>query len=111
MQSQTKIFQIDQRRAVRKPRSGAVIYASGGDVSGLATWCDESAGGASIRLGRYLRPGRPVVLRYQSSVGDNGTEESQGRVVWCRPLGGDGCTFAAGVEFHNDRGHRRWWSN
>ena len=59
-------FQTTSLRDVRSPMTGGVAYLYDCGEIGRATWRDVSADGASIQMGRYLRPSRTVVLRFPS---------------------------------------------
>jgi len=89
---------IDNRESERLALSGAVEYRYGVDELGYAQWQDIGRGGASLHLGRYLRPGRSVTLiRRARSIHDEPIELS-GRITWCRPCD-DGRNFLAGIRF------------
>lgn len=85
-------IETEERQGARIPFSGSLSYRefNSGD-EGHAQWQDMSLGGASVRLGRYLRPGRRLELNYQGSY-------FPARVVWSQadgPLG----QFQAGLSF------------
>ncbi len=86
------VIQTEERQGARIPFSGNLSYRELDSVEqGHAEWQGMSLGGASIRLGRYLRPGRRVELNFQGSF-------FPARVVWSQadgPLG----HFDAGLCF------------
>lgn len=68
---------------------------------GTAYLVNVSRVGAALLLGRYLRPGRQVWLRFASPL-DAGTDvEVLARVLWCRPAQ-SGVDFLAGVYVHRN---------
>ena len=82
----TQAVGVDERSGDRYTHSGLVQYRYALGEMGLATWCSVGREGACIRVGRYLRPGRHVIL----------SSELSGRIVWCRPTT-DGLTYVAGL--------------
>jgi len=87
----------EQRRFSRVPYSGALRYRYAPDEAGVATWLDVGRGGACVRIGRYLRPGRHLLLTV-SDVDSPGKGEVdlKGQVMWCRPSE-DNKSFVTGV--------------
>jgi len=84
-------------RERRTALSGAVTYSYDPDESGRGRWINVSRVGACIRLGRYLRPGRDLRLRFPSPLeASEAPVEVQGRVSWCRQVPG-APEFTAGV--------------
>jgi len=87
--------QINHVRELRTPLAGSVHYISGCGDAGRAVWCNISRTGASVQLGRYLRPGH--VLQLQPFTRD--TEACwaiPARVVWCERVPGT-LQFRAGL--------------
>ena len=95
-------------RDVRSPMTGGVAYLYDRGEIGGATWRDVSAEGASIRMGRYLRPGRAVVLRFPSPALPEEILEIPARIVWCRPAPGS-LYFAAGLQIRREAPSAAWW--
>ncbi|HIJ66101.1 MAG TPA: PilZ domain-containing protein [Candidatus Hydrogenedentes bacterium] len=91
----------EQRRGARVPWNGGVVYESGPGDKSLGSWRDISYSGASVSLGRYLRPGRYVMLVSDFPFVASGAVELKARVVWCRPTGRD-CRFLAGLRIFHD---------
>lgn len=85
----------------RVPFSTEVEYFYGSGASGKARCRDLSRGGLSMTLGRYLTPGRKVLLRVFSTWNPNEAAEFKGRIVWCRPTERPEW-FRAGVEILRD---------
>ncbi len=89
----------DQRETERFPHTGSLEYRYGLSDTGIATWHDVGRDGVCIRLGRYLRPGRSLVLIREERELHDEPRELKGRIVWCRPSG-DGETYLVGVKVH-----------
>jgi hypothetical protein len=89
-------------REARTEMVGTVQYSYGTpEDCGVARWCDVSRAGASVRLGRYLRPGRELTLHVNSPLAASGPLTVRARVVWCAPLG-DAGQYAAGLMVYRD---------
>jgi hypothetical protein len=89
----------DQRQFARVPFTGAVTYRYEPDHEGTAMCTDVGRGGLCLHLGRYLRPGRRVML---SVAGPDGEPlELKARVAWCRATPGSRL-FATGVRVYHD---------
>ena len=89
---------IDSRESERLALNGSVQYRYGPGEYGYAQWQDIGRGGASLNLGRYLRPGRPLtIVRRVRSLHDEPIEIAA-RIAWCRPCK-DGKNFLAGIRF------------
>lgn len=82
-------------RELRNPLAGTVRYVSGCGNAGQATWIDISRTGASVRLGRYLRPGHIIQLR---PAGDDRDPVwgIPARIAWCTRISGT-LQFRAGL--------------
>lgn len=90
---------VDQRECERFAHVGVLEYRYGLDEQGLAAWHDVSRDGVCVQLGRYLRPGRSiVVVRAQRELHDEPLE-LKGRVAWCRPAGDDE-SYLVGIKIH-----------
>lgn len=89
----------DQRTSQRVVALGTLIYQVSREDKGWARWCSVSRDGACIHLGRYLRPGKYVMLRTNGAHATN--VEFKARVVWCRPVAG-GVHFVAGLKIYRD---------
>lgn len=79
-------IQVRRRRYARIPLTGTVHYTCG----------PNDRGGACIRVGRYLGPGRHVLLSVKIGTDRDAYAELKGRVAFCRPSE-DGKAFVAGV--------------
>lgn len=91
----------DQRRFARVPFRSTTWYRHALDEDGAAGICqDLCRGGMRLLMGRYLRPGRLVLLRLEVPAGDSPLE-IKGRVIWCRPAA-EPCLFSAGIRVYDD---------
>ena len=90
-----------QCREPRRAMEGVLRYSADGSDAGAAQWLDVSRVGAGMRLGRYLRPGRLVRLRFASPLAAGKEETLTARVIWCQPAS-DGPDFFAGVQVRRD---------
>ena len=97
----TAIRRHDQRRFFRVPYAGVVRYWYAPDEDGTAKCCDVGQGGVCLSLGRYLRPGRRVMLSVSGPEASTTGAEFKGEVVWCRPAATP-CIFLAGVRVWHD---------
>lgn len=89
----------DQRQFARVPFTGAVTYRYEPEHEGTAMCTNVGRGGLSLELGRYLRPGKYVMLSVSGADGE--PLELKARVAWCRALPGSRL-FAAGVRVYHD---------
>ena len=87
----------DERRAGRVPCSEYLTYRYSSSDGGKASCADVSFRGLGIRLGRYLRPGRRVVVCLDALP----SVELKGRVAWCRPSD-EPNLFDAGIRVFHD---------
>lgn len=87
----------DQRESERRIAFGTLVYQDSPQDKGWARWCSVSRDGACIHLGRYLRPGKHLMLRSHGAH----RSEFKARVVWCRPVAG-GAHFVAGLKIFHD---------
>lgn len=86
----------ERRVSRRSPLTGRVSYQYGVGETGTAAWQDISLHGSRIRLGRYLPPGKHILLQGEP------LPELKGRVVWCLPREGSRY-FEAGLRiYHTD---------
>lgn len=92
---------LQPAREPRTPVSGTLKYVCAPDETGRARWLNVSRTGASIRLGRYLRPGRRIALQFEAPHLSGATFVVESRIVWCRPVTG-GLEFAAGLQLYRD---------
>jgi len=83
-------------REERTSLAGQVRYDYDDQQSGLAFWVNVSRTGASVRMGRYLRPNRMIALLATDPVEVDQAVPVAARVVWCRPIG-DGSQFLVGL--------------
>jgi len=84
-----------EMRELRTPLAGAITYASGCGEAGRADWLNISRSGASLRLGRYLRPGRTIRLepaRWMAGA----PSAIPAEIAWCAPVSGT-LKFRAGL--------------
>ncbi len=89
------------QRERRTPVSGWVAYRCESGVAGKGYWLNVGRTGAAIRLGRALRPGEYLSLRFASPLMLGEDVEVVARVIWCRPL--DGVReYAAGLQIRRD---------
>jgi hypothetical protein len=80
---------------IREPQTLRYRYSEP-EEAGTASLAHVSRAGVTLRLGRYLRPGRQVWLSFVSPL-DPGTEvEVRAQVTWCRPAR-QGLEFLAGL--------------
>ena len=86
--------ETEERQTKRVPYRGVVEYGVGCGGTGKAEWVNVSHSGASLRLGRYLKPGRMLRINTYAS-------EFSGQVVWCHALP-DGESFEVGIEMVNE---------
>lgn len=87
-------------RETRTALRGNVQYAYEAPVDeGMAQWLDVSRVGAALQLGRYLRPGREVTLRFQ---GASELRSVRARIVWCRPALEVANAFFAGIQVYRE---------
>ncbi|MBI4559241.1 MAG: PilZ domain-containing protein [Candidatus Hydrogenedentes bacterium] len=91
----------DQRIFARVPYSAGVTYRYGVNEGGIAASANLGRGGACLTLGRYLRPGRYVMLSFEAAPADNEPVELKAQVMWCRPTN-DAKRFEAGVRIFHD---------
>lgn len=82
--------EVEERQSKRVPFKGTVEYETGCGGSGTAQWVNVSHNGATLRLGRYLKPGRMVRIKTYAS-------EFNGYVVWCQGSPNSD-TFDAGIQ-------------
>jgi hypothetical protein len=92
-----------KRRFVRVPLTGPIGYRYGVGDEGRAEYANVSQTGLGLRLGRYLRPGRRVLLTLDAGPGaeEGPGTELKAQVAWCRP-GKDAHVFDAGVRVFHD---------
>lgn len=91
---------VEQRTSDRWSAFGTLSYQDAPDDRGWARWCSVSRDGACIHLGRYLRPGKHIMLRLHESS-ERCAAEFKARVVWCRPIAA-GAHFVAGLKIFHD---------
>ncbi len=94
---------VEQRGSRRVPLTGRVYYtySDGTGVHASAgCWRDISRRGACLRLGRYLTPGRFLLLELPKQEGGQGQSiQVKACVAWCQPLKGSS-HFLAGVQLY-----------
>jgi len=91
----------DQRRSARASYSGKATYRYARDDGGSATVVNLCPSGACLALGRYLRPGRFMLLALEADSSPRTTIELKTQVVWCRPTKNIG-VFLTGVRILHD---------
>lgn len=90
-------------RETRSRIGGTLEYLHGApQESGVAEWRDVSRCGASISLGRFLRPGRELTLTAASPLYPGRTMRLRAQVMWCAPSEAAG-RFTAGLLVYRDR--------
>lgn len=90
-----------RRRFARVPLAGTVHYLCAPNEGGVGSWQDVGQGGACVRLSRYLRPGRLVLLSVKLGSNNGAYAELKGRVAWSRRCGENGSTVA-GLRLFDD---------
>ncbi len=90
-----------ERRYNRIRIAGPLMYRHGLSLAGLAAWNDVSLGGICMTMGRYLKPGRNVVLTFTTFNGDNTMFELKAQVVWCRAVE-NSSKFMVGLRVFHD---------
>jgi len=80
----------ESRETPRVPFAGAFDYEYEGGEAGTGLWRSMSPDGACVQVGRYMRPGRVLRVRYYGC-------ELVLRVVWCRQADAS-VRFVAGVQ-------------
>ncbi len=93
-------IQDDERTFVRVQFETSVHCASDDGHVGAGVTADVSRGGLSLHLGRYLRPGRFVLLRVNEPTAAEPLEV-KGEIAWCRPEGPAGA-FRTGIRVIHD---------
>ena len=92
---------VKQERESRIRLCGALrFWGEKPEDGGAGAWNDVSRAGASIQLGRYLRPGRNVWMEFESPLSADAPMRARARVVWCTPQGGN--RFVAGLAIYRD---------
>lgn len=91
----------EKRRYGRLPFSENMRYQCAAHDAGQARCLDAGRGGFRVHLGRYLRPGRLVMLEMADPAHPTEAVELKGRVVWCRPAS-ESCMFEAGVRIFSE---------
>ncbi len=89
---------VEHGREPRYRLDGTLLYTDGAGVRGQGAWMEVSRVGGSMKLGRYLRPGRTIDLTFKTPAGTLAVIPA--RVVWCQPAS-DRLQFVAG--FRIDR--------
>ena len=80
----------DTRREERLPFAERVTYRYGGRHDASAVWRNVSRSGGRLYLGRYLRPGKSLLLTFGAAT------QFSAMVVWCRRVG-NSADFEAGL--------------
>jgi hypothetical protein len=91
----------DPRRSARTLYSGKATYRYARGEGGGATVVNLCAIGACPALGRYLRPGRFILVGLETDSWPRGTIELKAQIVWCRPTDNPGA-FLMGVRIFQD---------
>jgi len=94
------LFQ-DQRRFTRVPHRGDISFKYAANDAANAVCVDMSRGGVCLAMGRYLRPGRKVLLTVADATDATRLAELKAQVVWCRPTD-DPQVFQAGIHIFHD---------
>lgn len=90
----------DSRRFTRVPFSRTVAYRCGENDTGLGSCGNVSRTGLGLRLGRYLRPGRRMVVSFDKTE-TGAPAEVKAHVVWCRPTA-EPDVFEVGIRVFHD---------
>jgi len=97
---------MNESKAMREPRTtleGTVRYEyDNAREAGVARWIDVSRVGAALHLGRYLMPGREVILVFPSPIVADEERRVRAKVVWCRPTKEGGFGYVAGLRIHRE---------
>lgn len=93
--------QGQRRRFARVPLAGTVHYIFAPNDGGVGTWQDVGRGGACVKLNRYLRPGRLVLLSVKLGSNNGAYDELKGKVAWSRRCGENGSSVA-GLRLFDD---------
>lgn len=94
--------EIDQHpREGRTTLTGGFHFVCDEGHTGGGRWLNVSRVGASVLLGRYLKPGREVIVRFASPLVSNDALEVKARVMWCRQIQG-GPEFMAGIRIRRE---------
>jgi len=80
----------DTRHEERLAFTERLTYRYGERYAGSALWHDVSRSGGRVHLGRYLRPGKSLLLTFGASA------QFSAMVVWCRRAG-NSADFEAGL--------------
>lgn len=91
----------DQRRFMRIPHRGSILYRYASSESAAAHSVDVSHGGVCLALGRYLKPGRFVLLTLEPGPQRPAWAELKAQIAWCRPTS-DPHVFLAGAYVFRD---------
>lgn len=91
----------DQRRFTRVPHRGDISYRYTANDAATAVCVDMSRGGVCLALGRYLRPGKLLLLAVASTPEAGDAAELKAQIVWCRPTD-DPKVFHAGAHIFHD---------
>lgn len=86
--------QGEQRRSSRAMSSARVSYSYGHGAGGDGVCRNVGRGGLCLRIGRYLRPGRRLLMTIRGA-------ELMGRVMWCR-ADGESHHFLIGIKVFPD---------
>ena len=88
-------------REERTALSGSLTYRHEPGEQGRARWLNVTRVGASIRLGRYLRPGRLLHLSFANPLDSGAQADVAAQVAWCRLVPGS-VDFEAGLRIMRD---------
>lgn len=88
-------------REARTALAGGFHFECDAGHAGTGRWLNVSRVGANVLLGRYLKPGREVTLRFASPLVSRDALEVTARVMWCKPVHG-GPEFVAGFRIRRD---------
>jgi len=99
MATTTQNIRQDERTFYRIACQNKVKYAYENNQYGKGICTELGRGGMRLVMGRYLRPGRFVLVTVAGPSGS--TYEFKATVVWSRP-GDEPNTFEAGVRIYHD---------
>jgi hypothetical protein len=89
---------VKQRAFTRVPFAHQVRWNYAPGEAGVAEICNISRGGLCLAMGRYLRPGRVLTLRFDDISFKGQPLEFDTRIVWCDSVPDELGFFNAGFQ-------------
>lgn len=102
MEKMAVIMNEEQRTFTRVPFEHPVGWLEAQGQSGAGVVLNVGRGGVCLLLGRYLRPGRSVEVRFNDIEFRGEPVTLRARVAWCRPADRGSVEFAAGLRVVHD---------